>query len=60
MGDDQPLAIPVLELHVVGHQQRRIVMEARGNAVPYLAYFVDYRITLIHYYLLVAPRGLQG
>lgn len=48
MGDEQPLAILVLELHVVGRYQSRIVMKARGNTVPYLADFVDYRITLIH------------
>src|SRR3972149_5743554 len=53
MGDDQPPAILVLEFHVVGHQQCRIMMEACGNAVPYLADFVDYRITLIHHYLLL-------
>ena len=60
MGDDQPLAILVLKLYVVGDKARWIVMKARGNAVAYFADFVDYRITLIHYCLPVVPRGLQG
>src|SRR5437588_2004525 len=53
----ETIPVLLLQLHVVGHQPRRVVIEAFGNAMPHFADLINHWIVLfrLHRCLRLVP-----